>query len=84
MAYSRFQNVFIKDLVFKLLGKCSLFNFADDDAIGIAHTYFVHVFWLWTYIENAVQSRDYEVLLCFHINAILRFQKYVAQKYRGK
>ena len=31
-------NIFIDDLVLYLHGKCSLFNYADDNTIGIAHT----------------------------------------------
>ena len=31
-------NIFINDLVLYLNGKCSLFNYADDNTIGIVHT----------------------------------------------
>ena len=31
-------NIFINDLILYLHGKCSLFNYADDNTIGIAHT----------------------------------------------
>ena len=31
-------NIFIIDLILHLHGKCSLFNYADDNTIGIAHS----------------------------------------------